>query len=65
MGRSAAVETFLKYKNFYHPICSKMIATDLCLADTTKASTATLRYVLGAAALASICFLLIRVNNRK
>mmetsp|Transcript_28513 Transcript_28513/g.43760 ORF Transcript_28513/g.43760 Transcript_28513/m.43760 type:complete len:663 (-) Transcript_28513:60-2048(-) len=29
MGRKVAVETFLKYKDMYHPICSKMVATDL------------------------------------
>jgi hypothetical protein len=66
MGKSAAVATFLNNKDFYHPICSKMIATDLCVADTAKTtSTSTFRYVLGAAALASIGFLFVRVNNRK
>lgn len=29
MGRQAAQETFLRHADFYHPICSKMIAQDL------------------------------------
>lgn len=29
MGKELAVETFLKHKDSYHPICSKMVASDL------------------------------------
>lgn len=29
MGSALAVETFLKHKDMYHPICSKMVASDL------------------------------------
>ena len=29
MGKQVAVSTFLKHKDFYHPICAKMIAADL------------------------------------
>jgi hypothetical protein len=31
MGRDLAVDAFLKNKDFYHPICAKMIASDLKL----------------------------------
>ena len=31
MGRELAVDAFLKNKDFYHPICAKMIASDLKL----------------------------------
>jgi leukotriene-A4 hydrolase len=31
MGKKLAVKTFLANKDFYHPICSKMVATDLCV----------------------------------
>ena len=29
MGKQLAVETFLENKDFYHPICVKMVAADL------------------------------------
>jgi leukotriene-A4 hydrolase len=29
MGRELAVSTFLQHKDFYHPICAKMVAIDL------------------------------------
>lgn len=59
MGKDAAVETFLKKKDFYHPICSKMIAADLSI-EVTKVKSPQLSYILGAAALATIGFILIR-----
>jgi len=31
MGKKLAVETFLENKDFYHPICAKMVATDLSI----------------------------------
>ena len=36
MGKELAVQVFLKHKDFYHPICSKMIATDLKLANVEE-----------------------------
>ena len=59
MGKDAAVETFLKKKDFYHPICSKMIAADLSI-EVTKVKSPQLSYILGAAVLATIGFILIR-----
>jgi Leukotriene A4 hydrolase, C-terminal len=29
MGEELAVETFLQHKDSYHPICAKMVASDL------------------------------------
>lgn len=37
MGKDLAVDAFLKNKDFYHPICAKMIASDLKL--TVKESS--------------------------
>lgn len=31
MGKKLAVKTFLANKEFYHPICAKMVAFDLCV----------------------------------
>jgi leukotriene-A4 hydrolase len=36
MGKTIAVQTFLANREFYHPICAKMVATDLCLAKTNE-----------------------------
>lgn len=38
MGKDLAVDAFLKNKDFYHPICAKMIASDLQLAASKKSS---------------------------
>lgn len=32
-GKDIAVKTFKKHRNTYHPICSKMVARDLGLAE--------------------------------
>ena len=34
MGRNLAVSTFLSNKDFYHPICAKMVAQDLKVSST-------------------------------
>lgn len=31
MGRDLAVQVFLDHADFYHPICAKLVATDLCV----------------------------------
>lgn len=38
MGRDLAVDAFLKNKDFYHPICAKMIASDLKLTAAKPAN---------------------------
>jgi leukotriene-A4 hydrolase len=39
MGKDLAVETFLDNADFYHPICAKMIAHDLAIADVRNKAT--------------------------
>lgn len=36
MGSELAVETFLKHKEMYHPICTKMVASDLSVSLESK-----------------------------
>jgi leukotriene-A4 hydrolase len=36
MGNELAVTTFLQHKDFYHPICAKMVAIDLKVAGTKE-----------------------------
>jgi hypothetical protein len=37
-GKEVVVETFLKNKDFYHPIATKMIASDLKVGGSIKPS---------------------------
>lgn len=62
MGRTLAVDTFLKSKDFYHPIGVKMIATDLAEAHkSTLLSTSTEKwFVAGALVAAAVAFALFR-----
>jgi leukotriene-A4 hydrolase len=39
MGRELAVTTFLRHKDFYHPICAKMVAIDLKVSATVPPSS--------------------------
>lgn len=43
MGRDLAMDAFLKNKDFYHPICAKMIASDLKLTAAVKPANETIR----------------------
>jgi leukotriene-A4 hydrolase len=38
MGRDLAVQVFLGHKEFYHPICAKMVASDLLLSSSSSNS---------------------------
>jgi leukotriene-A4 hydrolase len=40
MGKDLAVSTFLAHKDFYHPICAKMIASDLRIERTNSSERA-------------------------
>ena len=46
MGKDIAVSTFLDHRDFYHPIATKMIATDL-LVDRKKNKTVPNRWIIG------------------
>ena len=58
MGKELAVSTFLKNKDFYHPICTKMVAQDLKVGQqnsTTSSSSVSMSrplLVVGVAAAA-------------
>ena len=39
MGRALATQVFLEHKDFYHPICAKMIASDLLVTYETSGAT--------------------------
>lgn len=39
MGSDLAVKTFLAHKDIYHPICSKMVASDLSVSAGGSGST--------------------------
>jgi len=43
MGKSMATYTFLTNKDFYHPICAKMIASDLMLSKNRSSRTVSMR----------------------
>jgi hypothetical protein len=58
MGKKVAVATFVKHRDFYHPVCAKMLAKDLGVdqevKDVKKLATYTQKYILiGAAILAA------------
>jgi len=59
MGKNLAVSTFLKYKDFYHPIGVKMIAQDLKVA-TEKADEKKKWIMAGAAAVAAVAIAVVR-----
>jgi leukotriene-A4 hydrolase len=41
MGRSLAISTFLEHQDFYHPICAKMVASDLKVTESSRTMTTT------------------------
>lgn len=55
MGRDLAVATFLQHKDFYHPICAKMVAIDLKVTGKELQPPPTINpwFLTGAAVLAS------------
>ena len=36
MGKNIAVKTFVKHRDFYHPVCAKMLAKDLEIVDAAE-----------------------------
>lgn len=63
MGKDLAVQTFLKHKEMYHPISTKMIASDLCVSIEEKGTILESPYIwaLGIAAVAAtVGFLALR-----
>jgi leukotriene-A4 hydrolase len=60
MGKDLAVTTFLKHKDFYHPICSKMVALDLKVGKATSNAMSPLMLAGLAAAAAAVGFALLR-----
>jgi leukotriene-A4 hydrolase len=68
MGRELALSTFLKHQEFYHPICAKMIASDLSgvnQASTQEGSSSRLTKVIcGGLVAATIGFIFWRRRTR-
>ncbi|KAL3797745.1 hypothetical protein HJC23_000290 [Cyclotella cryptica] len=70
MGKDAAVATFLKHRNFYHPVCAKMLAKDLKLDQVQDAKKSTTHFqkhlLIGAmmAATSAIAIALLRSKRR-
>lgn len=68
MGRQVAVSTFLANKDFYHPICVKMVAQDLRVSGKVMEGQNELNalMIMGtAAALAGVAFALVKANRKK
>lgn len=71
MGREVAVSTFLANKDFYHPICVKMVAQDLKVSgqvavDESRRGEISPMIMLGAAAaLAGVAVALLRANRKR
>lgn len=71
MAKDIAVKTFLKHRDFYHPVCAKMLAKDLEVDEVMQRTDAktkdpSRKYLLvGALAVASVIgFALIRGKKR-
>lgn len=66
MGRQFAVSTFLANKDFYHPICVKMVAQDLKISSQVdKRDGLNPLVVMGVgAALAGVAFALVRASRK-
>jgi leukotriene-A4 hydrolase len=54
MGKKLAVDTFLKNKDFYHPICAKMIAVDLCVSQKHLAARQRRMFIASALAVGAV-----------
>lgn len=52
MAKEIAVATFKKHRSSYHPICAKMVARDLCVADEESSTDNVTSSVTGTRALA-------------
>jgi leukotriene-A4 hydrolase len=59
MGREPAITTFLRYKDIYHPIAAKMIASDLMIGrletETSWNLSRTAKWTAGIAAVVGVC----------
>lgn len=60
---TVAVETFLQHQDFYHPICAKMVATDLQI-DKKKQQKRQIAMVVGVAAIAAVAMLVLTRRKR-
>lgn len=62
IGKDIAQRVFLDHKDFYHPICAKMIASDLMIGKKAQGKTMTRILYSGAflGAVAGVCFYLAR-----
>ena len=69
MGREVAISTFLAHKDFYHPICVKMVAHDLKVSEKVaerSGSQISPMLVLGVtAALAGVAIAFLRANRKR
>lgn len=65
MGRQLAVTTFLAHKDFYHPICAKMVAQDLCVSERQLEKKRRLKFLGGAAALGAAVALFVVFRKRR
>lgn len=54
MGKKLAVDTFLDSKDFYHPICAKMIASDLCVGQNDASAKRRRMWIAGALTVGAI-----------
>jgi leukotriene-A4 hydrolase len=54
MGKNLAVDTFLDNKDFYHPICAKMVAVDLCVSQKHIAAKRRRLWIASALALGAV-----------
>jgi len=54
MGKQLAVDTFLDNKDFYHPICAKMIAVDLCVSEKHVAAKRMRMWIASALAVGAV-----------
>lgn len=70
MGKEIALSTFLNHKDFYHPICSKMVAQDLHMIGSTSVGDAFWRkernwiFVGTVAGLVGVAVTLVRSQKR-
>lgn len=60
MGREIATSTFLENQDFYHPICAKMIASDLAMGKKNGKILKVVGLTVLAAGLAGIGFVILR-----
>jgi leukotriene-A4 hydrolase len=66
MNRELAVSTFFKNFDLYHPICAKMVASDLKVEENKSTTIASVISVLTVAAVVSVCVILMtRITSSK